>query len=745
MEALLSPASLARDVEALAAGTYLQDPLALLGDALALLTPPERISTVDCAETRKLPGATDGAVVRYDRWQTPYNVGPMNSLDNPGCNLIVMVKPSRSGGTTVVENYLFKIAKFGPMGHVAWYLNTDDAVRDYCRTVVKPMFELNPDLQARVGTERGDDTDSFKRLSNYPLEFLAAKDSNFRNREPVLMVSDETDAWAKRFAASPKVQIDGRQKRIGSRRKAAILSHADLGWTSGVAAAYEDTSRGIFVMQCPECLGHAAAYATKFWPGVPEFRLHWDANRYVDDPDVPGRRRIAAPRDQLGKDERLALAERTASMLCPHCGASLTDAQRREMIDAALRDATNALAGWMHRGQTLDPDEGVVGEMDPNPEHGFWVHGLMLKTETLAKLARDYEAALTDFERTRNPAKLREFLCKQLGEIYEGAATTGGFSANGLKARAKASTYLRGVAPDGVLFVTAAIDPGGRKFDVLFLGWDREGRSWLLDRVTLRQRRHEDGRMRDLHLARQIDDWNVLFDEVLYRTFPLESDPDMALPVACVTLDNHDGNVTWKAREFARRARRAGYEWGRAKWPRLRLVMGADGKRAILPDVPRKVGRDQQGRPVQPVIHEYTVGVDKLKDLTLERIAISDDAPGQCFFPADLEESYVDEFFGETKIDGKWVRSGPNETLDLYGYAEVARLIIEPDRADLWSGGNLPLWARPIPVKPDTTPVQPKGGDQAAEGRAVTPQRNTDANPAAKALLERFAAANRRT
>ena len=60
------------------------------------------------------------------------------------------------------------------------------------------------------------------------------------------------------------------------------------------------------------------------------------------------------------------------------------------------------------------------------------------------------------------------------------------------------------------------------------------------------------------------DDWNVLFDEVLYRTFPLESDPDMALPVACVTLDNHDGNVTWKAREFARRARRAGWR-GRAR------------------------------------------------------------------------------------------------------------------------------------------------------------------------------------
>mgnify|MGYP000287641905 CR=1 FL=1 len=80
MEALLSPASLARDVEALAAGTYLQDPLALLGDALALLTPPERISTVDCAETRKLPGATDGAVLQLRDDATYLVTGGLGSI-----------------------------------------------------------------------------------------------------------------------------------------------------------------------------------------------------------------------------------------------------------------------------------------------------------------------------------------------------------------------------------------------------------------------------------------------------------------------------------------------------------------------------------------------------------------------------------------------------------------------------------------------------------------------------------------
>lgn len=109
-------------------------------------------------------------MIRYDRMRTPYNVGPMASLDDPKCQMLVMVKPSRSGGTAVAENYLFKLIKFGPMTHVSWALNSDEAVTDYVRNVVKPMFDLNPDLQERVGIARGEDTDSFKLVSGYPVE-----------------------------------------------------------------------------------------------------------------------------------------------------------------------------------------------------------------------------------------------------------------------------------------------------------------------------------------------------------------------------------------------------------------------------------------------------------------------------------------------------------------------------------------------------------------------------------------------
>lgn len=620
--------------------------------------------------------------------RTPYNVGPMNALDDPRCHGIVMVKPSRSGGTAVAENYAFKLMKFGPMTHIAWVLNSDEAVTDYVRNVVKPMFDINADLQARVGTKRGEDTDAFKVVSGYPLEYLSSKDSTWRNRQPGFICSDETDAWQKKWAASPRVQIDGRQKLLGNRRKAAIMSHPDLGYRSGVAAAFEDTSRGIYVMQCPDCGGYAAAYATKYWDDVPQFKLTWTRD------------------EQLPIDERVKKAEATAALVCPHNGCCLTDQQRRGMIDAALTRDDDSLDGWMHRGQLLDQACGVVGDPAPHSWFGFWVHGTMLKTEDIAKLARDYEQALIKFERTKDAAELKQFMSKQLCEIFEGAATTGGVSARGLKAKVAEAGYDRGFVPHGVQFITAAVDPGKRTLDVLFKGWDLFGRSWTIDRLTVRQRYHDD-EWRDIDLYGRIEDWDVLWGAVLNRRFPLIDNDTLALPVAVTVLDSSDGNVTWKAREFARRAALAGYWWPTrgGVWQRLKLIKGQAGKRPMLPEAPTRIDKDELGRPVEPELLEYRLGVDALKEQTLERLATAEGEPGCCYFPRTMETHYLDQYFGEALVDGKWVRSGPNETLDLDGYCEAGRQMLKPDRADIDWIGRRPIWATPISLREEPKPA----------------------------------------
>lgn len=717
MGELLSPARLKREIEALARGDYLADEIALLEEALGQFRPPSRISTVEWAERyRKFRTTEGGALVPYDRWRTPYNIAIMDALDDPTVELVVNVKPSRSGGTVVAENHLGKMIQFGPMGDVGWYLGSAEAVKDYCERVVKPLFEDHAELQARVGTGKSDNNESRKRINGHLVEWMPANDAHFRNREFVYGVMDEPDGWT-RFSESPETELRGRQKNIGRRRKGIILSHPDKGWRAGVAAAWESSSRGIFVMRCPECGLFAAAHATKFWPDVPQFALSYQRD------------------DTIGMDERLAMAERTAGMGCSHCGCVLSDKQRFAMIDEAAREGW-----WMHRGQRLDPVEGIQGEPEPHTKRGFWVHGLMLKVNTAAELAKGLEEVLLKFERSggsREATKaVREFMSKHLGEIFEGKAGLSGVTAATLVSRSRKERAVElGVFPAEALFITAAVDVGAGKFDVSFRAWDLESRSWWIDRLTIRQRLWDDGRLRDIRTRERVEDWEAaLIDDVILRTFPIAGNEDWVMPVAAVAVDVSDGNVTWIGREFARRCLLRGLYWGtRANpWSRVRLIQGSRNAAAPeLPDKATKIERDENGRPVKPVVQEWTLGVHKLKELTLERLAVNDGGPGQCYFAPDIGSDYFDEYFNEPLIDGKFVRQGPNESLDLFGYEEAVRLMLKPDRKDLrWDRPEgRPRWARPVPANPGT-------------GVPAPGKNKTEAAKAPQNYLQRFAALN---
>lgn len=708
---VLSRAELADAIRTIAEDGYCQSIGEIAGEELHHLTPPEDISTAGCAEEHRLFLAPEGGgTTRYSIARTPYNLAPMEDLDDPTCNLVVMVKPSRSGGTTIAENFLFKMIKFGPMGWVSWYLASDSAVKRYCDTIVKPMFDLHPDLLAKVGTGRSDNNDKAKKISGYPVEWLSASDPNsFTNREPLFMVMDETDACRKDVAGKPVVEIKARQKQLGRRKKAIVMSHPDRGWKSGVAASWVDTSRGIFVMRCAECHSFASAHATKHWSGVPEYRLDYQRD------------------ETRSRDERLEMADRTAGMACPHCGAILTDEQRRAMVDEALTETR-----WMHRGQSLDPTEGIVGEIAPTSDKGYWVHGLMLKTVTLGELAKDKEAEVIKFEATRQSAGLRTYMARQLGEIYEGGTGAALVSSSSLQERARTEQVLRiGECPAEGKFITASIDVGAGKFDVSFRAWDLESRSWWLDRLTLRQI-IVGGIQRDIRTRERIEDWDILYEQVIDRLFPIVGRPGLAMPVAAVAIDVGDGNVTWKGREFARRALAAGRYWGPPtnRWARVRLVQGSPNARAPeLPERATSISKDELGRRIEPPVLEYSLGVHKLKETVVEWLGVNDGGPGQCLFAEGIESRYFDEYFNERLIDDKWERSGPNESLDLFAYEIAIRMMLKPERKGInWDRGPLPPWATPVPISAG-------GGDQRPVGGAPKP---SPESPARGNIFARF-------
>ena len=704
---LLSPEELLDAVELIAADGFCAEIADIARDEIFNLTPPEKISTVDCAVKYRLIRNAEGDTKRHwSRTLTPYNIAPMDACDDPAVNEIVIVKPARTGGTVIAENVLFRTLKFGPMTDVLWYLASDSEVKSYCDKQVKPLFEDHPDIAAKIGSGRSDNNDTSKKISGRMVEWLPANNKTFTGRQSGLMVFDEIDTWTPRMCASAVNQARIRGRALGSRRKVIMLSHPDKGWATGIANAWSTSSRGIGIMRCAECSGYASPWPTKFWPEIPQFTLAYDK---------------AKDRSQ---DERLAMAESTAAMLCPHCGSLLSDEQRKAMVDGIE---------WLNRGQTLDQDRGVVGDIAHNPSRGFYQHGLISKMVTNAELARDLETALIKVEQTGKTEQLREVCAKVFGEVFDGTTGRRGASSAHLQKRAATERVLQvGECPSEGKFITCAIDVGSGKFDVSYEAWDLESRSWWLDRQTLRQRVWSDGQMRDLKTRERVEDWEAAIYPLLDRLFPIVGKPGFAMPVAVMTVDVGDGNVVWKAREFARRALARGYFWGSPShpWARVRLIQGSPNAKATeLPIAPAKISKDEYGKPVMPVILEYSLGVHKLKELTVDRLGIDDGGPGQCLFADGIDARFYEEFFNERLIDGKWERNGPNESLDLKAYNEAARLMLRPDRADIkWGSGKLPPWATPVEIVTNVS------------GEAERPVRVE--KPKKKSIFERFDALN---
>lgn len=693
---MLELEQVATDLDTLSRDGFAADPVEIARGALALLTPPEQITTTECAARyRRIPLPEGEGWTLWSPTLTPYVNGIQDAGDDPRTNLIIVPKPGRVGGTIAAENMLFKRLKFGPLSDTLWYLGSESEVDSYIDRTVAQLFKLHPDLQAKIGRGRSDDKRTFKRIAGRILEYLQVNNRTITGRTGGFIVGDEIDAITRKLRATFVDQAFIRGTTLGSRFKGYLCSHMDAGWTSGIAAAWKESSRGIWFWPCPHCGTFGSPCPTA--PKDRHMRLDYDRPEDADD------------------DALLEQVARTAGLLCPACGGVIGNEHKAGM---------NAAGVWVHEGQTIGPDGRVEGEPRNRRVMGFWIHGTMSPWVSWGDLARRYVSALLHFERTRKPERLREVSAKVLGEVY---APGGGAALEPqlLESRAGAETgFTVGTVPAEVLFVTAAVDVGGAKFDVGFWGWDLEGRSWLIDRITLKQRVWPDGRARDIRPAERIEDWDLIRTEVLDRLLPFAADPALGLPVAAVAVDSGDGNVTWKAREFARRMAVRGYAWGSggARWERVRLIKGA--KMPAAPELPvkgREISKDEQGRPVTPTVLEWDLGVHKLKTQAVERLGVTDGGPGQCSFATGLPRSTFAEFTGEVLIDGAWERRGPNETLDLFGYAEAVRLMLRPDRADIrWEPvARRPIWARPVPMDSHETDdrLVPASGQRAATPR----------------------------
>lgn len=673
-----------------------------------MLLPPDDISTKECAALyRYLPNPEGTGKRLYDRTLTPYMDGPQDALDDPQYRVVVVPGPGRSGKSIAGENHLFKRLRNGPLTDTIIYLPAKGDVDSYADKEFADFFTLHPEISAKLGKRATDNKREFKRVAGRAIQLFPANPGTVRQKQAPLIMATEIDGFRKGIRSAFRALAEIRGRAYGNQFKLYAESHADAGWTSGIAKMWLESNRGLWFWPCPMRGCHEWSSPHPRAPKGMHMRLDFERLADVDDNDM------------------LDHVHKTAGLICPHCGSVLPDDGKGEM---------NLAGRWIFDGEIIKPEGKVTGLPRPNDTAGFWIHGTMSPFVSLGKLAKEYVTALVHFERTRDPAPLKEVTAKSLGPVYEGTGAGKLMDPKLLAARAAEEEinprFEAGTFPEGPLFATAAVDVGGKKLDVLVIGWDLEGRSWLIDRFTWFQ--GEDGR--DLRPPERQKDWLIIRDRLLRTLIPLASDPDMGMPIASVAIDtggsgNTDGEepggVTWKAREFARQMARS-KDSGRFGY-RLMLIKGGGTKKAPEVGPAREINKDSEGRKLEPPVKEYNLNVDKLKAQTVERMIVTDGGPGQVHFAHGLPKSVFDELCGEVQIDGKWERRGANETLDLFGYCEAARIQLQPERADIKWETRPPVWARPVPL----------GGDEETKARGAKTKKTSTP-------LDRLAAINRR-
>jgi phage terminase large subunit GpA-like protein len=233
------------------------------------------------------------------------------------------------------------------------------------------------------------------------------------------------------------------------------------------------------------------------------------------------------------------------------------------------------------------------------------------------------------------------------------------------------------------------------------MGWGEGLESWIIERFSISASLRPEGeRFAGLDPSAYIEDWNVLIDQVIKKSYRTSNGFEM-LPM--VTLCDSGGaeGVTDKAYEFWRLMRAQGL--GR----KFMLVKGVGNLNAprvaeTWPDGKARKDRTA-GRGDVPV---WLLNVNSIKDGISGDLAREVPGPAYVHIPECIDEGYFSEITAETRTTKGWVKQGnrANEAFDLHTYNRAACILL---RAEAINWQRPPKWAKEPPTDPDDIEPDP--------------------------------------
>lgn len=651
-----------------------------------LIRPPRRMRPSEAAAQylRNEKGAWDATL-------TPEMVEPLDLLGSREYTGIVFVGPARSGKTFGLILAGATYAVTCAPGDILITQMSQDTARDFSRTDLDRAIRHSPELHARLSPRARDDNtfDKFWR-SGIVLKLGWPAVSQLSSKTLRYVFLTDYD----RPENKDDVDGEGPMWDLAAKRTETLMSRGKCLAESSPGEDVRDPQwKPSTPHEAPPARGILSLYnrgtrARLYWPC-----LHCGAYSQA----APGLECFNLPlfeelEERVQREDLASLADRYAKVVCRECGGL------HELPD---RSVMKARARWVHDGQTIDADGLVVGPRRRTQIASYWMGGVAAAYQRWDSIVGKYLQAVAVYARTKDEAPLRTTTNTDQGAPYLPRSLMNRRSGDDLKSRVE--QWAEGTLPEGVRFLTAAVDVQAHRFVVTVMGWGIGLESWLVDRFSISSSGRPEGpRHAALDPAAYGEDWDCLVPQVIERVYCRDGDGRMRLSPMLVLCDSggRDG-VTTQAYEFWRRLR------ARNLGKRLMLAKGVgqlNSPRCALtwPDSKGRKDRAAGGRGDVPV---WLLNVNMLKDGVAGDLSRAEPGPSYCHVPSWIDEDYFAEMTAEQRTARGWIRASGvrNEAFDLHVYNRAACVILEAEAIN-WSAP--PVWAAPLETRGQVNPME---------------------------------------
>jgi len=396
-----------------------------ISEGLASAIPEKALTVSEWAERHRVVSeervANLSLAGRWSNDATPYLVGIMDSVTEPGVNEIVFIKSSQVGGTELLNNIIGYYIHIDP-ATILYVCENEGKARAWSVESFAPMIRDTPSLFKIFGDAKSRDSSNMIeakafRGGHFALAW-ATSPATLSSRPRRIVLTDETDAFEPTKEGDPIKLAEARTKTAGEHRKIIhVTTPRDMA-NSRVHPLWEESDRCYYFVPCPDC----GDYLNLTWSGV-----KWDEG------------------DPLG-----------AWYVCEHCGAVIEEDSKPEML---------AKGEW----RSTNPDY-------KGHRRGFWINELYSPFSTWGEMASAF------LEAKRFKDTLKVFVNTRLAQFWEDE--DGEEEVDVSDAEAKREEYTAKV-PEGVLVLTAGVDVQDDRLELEVVGWGRGLESWSIDYKTV--------------------------------------------------------------------------------------------------------------------------------------------------------------------------------------------------------------------------------------------------------------------